>query len=233
MKLATEKTHALVIGSLAVLMAASMASATAVPFIEDFPADSAAWRNFNGSADINWSATGAPDGGSFAFTTFNFVNALANDTPALIRAQSDFGSSGGGFVGDWIGSGVDQFSVFVKHDAGMPLSFFARFASPVNFPAAVGLDFVPVPSGVWTELNFALNEFSPQLVFEGPSTFASVFSNIGNIQLGVSVPAGLAGVNADITFSVDKAAITPEPTSIIGLATGAFWLLGGVRRRRR
>ncbi len=233
MKFRTTKTTFAATCSLIVLLAASNASATTVPFVEDFPTDSASWRNFNGSADIDWSATGGPDGGSHAFDSFNFVNSLEDDTPALLRAQDDFGSSSGGFVGDWLTSGVDEFSVMVKHDAPEPLFFFARFASPFNFPAAVGLEFAPVPSGVWTELTFALSELSPQLIYEGPSTFASVFSNIGNIQMGVTVPAAMAGVDADITFSVDKAAITPEPASILGLGVGAFWFLGGVRRRQR
>ena len=103
MRLGTRKTHFLATGSMVVLLAASMAAATTVPFVEDFPTDSASWRNFNGSADIDWSAAGGPDGSSFAFDSFNFVNSLENDTPALVRAQSDFGSSGGGQVAKAVG----------------------------------------------------------------------------------------------------------------------------------
>jgi hypothetical protein len=66
------------------------------------------------------------------------------------------------------------------------------------------------------------------VTFEG-SDFATVFGNIGNLQIGVDVPAELAGMNRVVTFDVDKVSIVPEPTTLTLLAPGLAWLM---RRRR-
>jgi hypothetical protein len=56
-----------------------------------------------------------------------------------------------------------------------------------------------------------------------------VFGRIGNLQIGVTVPEALAGVDRDITFRIDKPAIVPEPGTLAILTIGALVLL---RRRR-
>lgn len=209
------------------------ASPAAVPFTEDFVADSANWFDNSGGSPLGWSPAGGPDGSSFALGSFNFVGSAPEDTPVIFRAQDEFGSSGGAFEGSWIADGVTEFSAFVQHDAGMPLTFFTRFSGPANFPGAFAIQFVPVPPNIWTEISFGIDPLNPQFVtFEG-SDFETVFGNIGHIQIGVSVPEALAGLDQTFTFGVDKPTILPEPTTIGLLAIGlSFGLVRGGRRRR-
>jgi len=200
-----------------------------VPFIEDFSADAANWREATGVAPLDWNASGGPDGGAFASTTFNFAQLAANDTPVLFRGHSAYDSSGGAFVGDWAAGGVDEFSLYVRQDTGMPLNFFARFASPGNFPGAAKVFVIPVPSDTWTQIQTILPD--PSLIFEGPFTYAQVFGNVGNVQIGVSVPAALAGVDQNFGFSIDKISIVPEPATLALLIGGG--LVAFSRRLRR
>lgn len=207
------------------------ASAATVPFTEEFTDGASGWFNAAGSATVGWQASGGPDDGSFALTEFNFVASAADDTPVLFRAQDEFNSSGDVFEGNWIADGVTEFSAFVRHDAGMPLTFFTRFASPFNFPGATGVSFVPVPSDTWTRISFAIASDSPQFVtFEG-SDFDTVFGNIGHVQIGVSVPEALAGVDAPFSFSIDKPTVVPEPGTLVLLGAAACG--SGVCRRRK
>lgn len=206
------------------------ARAATVPFTETFSADAANWRSAGGTANVDWTATGgAGDGGAFANTTFNFVGSAANDTPILFRGQDEFGSSGGAFVGNWVTGGVTGFGAAVRHDAGVPLNFFVRFASPANFPGANNVFFVPVPSGAWTNLFAALPNTS--LIYEGPLTYNQVFSNIGHVQVGVSVPAARAGVDSGVHFDLDNVRIVPEPATLALLAIGGLAIAARQRKR--
>jgi hypothetical protein len=211
-------------------MVAHRAAAATVPFTETFNANSANWFDSPGTTPLAWNVFGGPDGSPFASTNLNFVNFAANDTPVLFRAQDEFGSSGGAFVGNWVTDGVNGFSASVRHDAGVPLNFFVRFAGPANFPGANNIFFIPVPSGTWTELTAALP--NPNLVYEGPFTYNQVFSNIGHVQIGISVPQGLAGVDAPFSFDIDNVHIVPEPTSLALLAIGACVIGRRVASRR-
>lgn len=207
------------------------ARAATVPFTETFSAGAANWRNSAGTADVDWSASGGPGNGAFAHTSFNFAGSAANDTPILFRAQDEFGSSGGALVGNWVTDGVTGFGASVRHDAGVPLNFFVRFASPNNFPGANNVFFVPVPSGTWTDLFAALPNAS--LVYEGPLTYNQVFSNVGHVQIGVAVPPSLAGTDASIQFGIDNVSIVPEPATLGLLAIGGVAALVSRRRRVR
>ncbi len=213
----------------ALLISSGALAAPVVPFTEDFATDNSGWRDaFTGVP--TWNASGGPDGSSFISTTFNFSSNDSGDTPVLFRGQDEFGSSGGAFEGDWIAAGVDEFSVFVRHGASEPLNFFTRFASAFNFPGAVAVDFTPVSPGVWTEISFAIDPANPAFVsFEG-TDFNTVFSSIGHVQVGASVPDGLAGVDTDFTFAIDQPSIVPGPGSLamVGIAG-----LGALGRRRR
>ena len=220
---------AIALGVATTVLASEVRAAT-VPFTETFNAGSANWFDSPGTAPLAWNVFGGPDESPFASTTFNFVNSAANDTPVLFRAQDEFGSSGGAFVGNWVTDGVTGFNASVRHNAGVPLNFFVRFASPSNFPGANHVFFIPVPSGAWTPLSAALP--NPNLIFEGPLTYAQVFGNIGHVQLGVSVPQGLAGVNAPFSFDLDNVGIVPEPTSLALLLLGAGVVGRKVTRRR-
>lgn len=201
--------------------------ASVVPFTEDFAADNAAWKDAAG-ADLAFVASGGPDSSGFVTSAFSFASANANDPLTLIRGQDNYDSSSDAFVGNWISEGVTQFSAWVRHNAPAPLPMFARFATPVNFPGAAGIQFAPVLPNTWTLLTIEISPTSPQIVYEGPgATYNSVFGNVGNIQIGVSVPDALAGFTQVLTIDVDQPTITPEP------ATLGLFSLGGLMLLRR
>lgn len=208
----------------------SPARATIVPFTEDFSSGTANWRDSGGVTGLAWSATGGPDGGSYASGRFNFISSSPSSTPAIFRAHDAYDSSGDAFVGNWIADDVDLFSVSVRHDAPTALTFFTRFAPSANFPGAAAFNLTSVPPNTWTTLAFPINAGNPLFQYEGPGvTFNSVFSNIGNVQIGVAT-GSLSGVDQAYTFDVDKASITPEPATACLLLAGAFELM---RRRRK
>ncbi len=206
----------------------SNSSAAIVPFTEDFDNDAANWFDTTGMNLLDWFPAGGPDGGSYVSSIFNFLNSVPDDPAVLFRGHDAFDSSGDAFVGNWITDGVSEFSFFIRHNAPLPLTAFTRFASPMNFPGAVALEFVPLLPNVWTEISIAIDPANPQFItFEG-SDFETVFSNIGNLQLGVIVPRDLAGVDADFTFDLDKVTIIPAPAGFAVVVIGAL-----VNRRRR
>ena len=216
---------------LASLICTACALAGTVPFTEEFETDAAGWYDTSETLLLTWASDGGPDNSSHVLGAFNFLNSAPGDTPLLFRAQDEFNSSGGAFEGNWITGGVSEFSAFVRHDAGLPLTYFARFSSPFNFPGAVALNFAPVPSATWTLISFEIDPGSPQfLSFEG-SDFETVFSNIGHIQIGVSVPEGLAGIDQEFVFGLDKATIVPEPGTLAILVVGSGVFLGCRTRR--
>jgi hypothetical protein len=189
----------LVVGS------ANVSHATVVPFVEDFMSGSANWFNSSSSAPVGWASSGGPDNGSYATTTFNFVGSSSGSTPALFRAQDEFNSSAGALQGNWISDGVQKFQMRVRHNAGVPISFFVRFADPANFPGAAAAFSPPVPSGQWSFLQLSLPD--PGLVYEGSFGYGDVFDNIGHVQVGVFTPNSLVGVNQVVTFDLDKVTI--------------------------
>jgi hypothetical protein len=211
------------------------ARAATVPFTESFDAGSADWFDASGGSPLSWNPAGGEDG-AFASSTFNFVGSAEGDTPVLFRAQDEFGaagSSGGAFIGDWISDGVTTFSAFVRHDANVPLTIFTRFSSPFNFPGAVAIQFAPVSPDTWTEITVPIDANNPQFVtFEG-TDFGTVFGNIGHVQIGVSVPAELAGVDQAFTFGVDTASIVPEPAtaSLLLISTLGVWMRRRIHHR--
>ena len=208
---------AVAVGSVASVQAA------VVPFTEDFSADNANWKD-PASADLSFVAAGGPDASGFVTTAFSFAGAAEGDTPVLLRGQGNFDASGDAFVGDWTSEGVTTFSAWVRHDAPFPLTYFARFASPINFPGAVAINFAPVLPNTWTKISFDISALNPQFVtFEG-ADFNSVFGNVGNVQLGVSVSAALAGYTPAVTLGLDQPTITPEPATFGLMALGAWAL---------
>lgn len=205
---------------------ASSAHALVNPFTEEYATDASNWRQSDSVTPLVWNAAGGPDGSSYASAEFNFISSGAGSTPAIIRGQDAFDSSGDAFVGDWLAAGVTTFSFDIRHDAGVPLTIFARIATSANFPGAGAIDPIPVPSGVWTTVSFAVDPGT--WVLEGPVTFASVFGSVGNIQLGAD-PGSLANTDQVVTFDIDKVSIVPVPGT---LAFAGMIGLVGIRRRR-
>lgn len=215
---------------------AAPVQAVIVPFTENFASGPADWRQADGTNNLNWQAAGGPDGSSYASGPLSFQPFGPGEQPAILRAHDEYGasgSSGGAFVGDWIAAGATGFSAWVRHNATAPLTFYARYASPANFPGAASVQFAPVLPNTWTQLNFNLAFGTANLFLEGPTTplfYNSVFSNIGHVQIGAQVPAGLAGSPQVFTFDVDGVALVPEPAAALLVFLGAATL---VRRRVR
>lgn len=213
----------------AALACASIASASLVGATETFDAGSANWTNAAGTAFLDWFPGGGPDGSAYASGTFNFAGSNAGDTPVLLRAEAPAGASAGAFFGDYITAGVTELRFSVRHDGPVPMTFFTRFATAGNFPGATAIVFAPVFSNTWTELSIAIDPANPAFVtFEG-SDFSTIFSNIGRLQFGVSVDAGLAGFDQPVRFDIDNVRLIPAPGGI-GLA--GMLLIAGARRRR-
>lgn len=219
-----------------VLAAASAASALTVPFTEEFATDGANWRD-RAMSPVTWNSTGGPDGGSYASMSTTFTSNIAGDNVVLFRAQEEFNSSGNAFVGDWAGSGVRMVTAYVRHDAGAPLSFFARITPPANFPGAIAVQFGPVPSGTWTLIAIPVLEDGPNLIFEG-GDYATIFGAVGHLQFGTTVPAALAGSATPITFELDKPSIRDTSIPAVsewGLAAMTLGLMsfGTIALRRK
>ncbi|MGB0715485.1 MAG: IPTL-CTERM sorting domain-containing protein [Phycisphaerae bacterium] len=206
-------------GLATVLAGATIASAATVPFVEDFDANASQWFNGAGNAPASWLANGGPDGSAYISEPINLAAAAVDDTPIAVRGQVGFGSSGGAFAGNYIAEGVTEFRTFVRHDAPFPLTFYARFAGPGNFPGAIAVNFVPVFPNQWTEVVIPIDPNNPQFIsFEG-TDFGAVFNNVGNIQIGVSVAEGQAGFPFDITVDVDQ----PQILGVQSVPTVSTW----------
>jgi hypothetical protein len=116
----------------------------------------------------------------------------------------------------------------VRNNAPAPVNFFARFVSPAGFPGAVAVEFAPVLPGAWTEITIPIDPANPQFISFETSDFNTIFSSIGRIQVGVQVPASLAGNPGSFSFDLDQVSIVPEPASVM-LLMGLGVL--GLRRR--
>lgn len=218
---------------LAVSFLAASSQASINGFVEDFGADAANWRNFNGSAVLEWVATGGPDGSAYASSLFNLGGTSPGGfPPTVIRAQSSFGSSNGEYVGNWIAAGVTGVSFDIRHNLSEAVTLTGRFATPANTPGASTVSQTVIAPNQWTTITFDLTEGSPDIISLGGGTYNAIFSNIGNIQIGFNVPASLAGQNIDARFDIDNFAIVPAPGTGAGLAM-AFGAFGLASRRRR
>jgi hypothetical protein len=220
----------LFLSSILAIMAAAFchpARAT-VPFTEDFASGVSNWGDGSGVSLATFVANGGPDGSAFASSTATAFN-FADDNPVVVfRGQHAFNSSSHAFEGDWLGSGINQFSAYVWHDAPVALDFFVRFATASNFPGTAADDGTQVSPHTWTKLSYDISPSNPFLFPEGPpSFFDATFTSVGNIQIGFSVPVGFGADSNTYTFGLDQPSIAsvPEPASwllAISFATGLF-----------
>ncbi len=201
-----------------VTISGNIAAATSTVFTEDFT-NNANWLSGSFTA-LTEIATGGPDGSSYVSLDAAFNN-IGQGT--IYRGHDGFDASGDAFVGNWIDDGYTALTAFVRHNAPVSLNYFARLASPNNFPGA-GVDgSVSVPPNTWTEISFDVQQGSPKITtFEG-SDYNTVFSNIGNVQLAVSVPVGFENDARVFAFDLDKVSLAvPEPTSLLLLVAGSL-----------
>ena len=213
--------------------AVAPSAAVTVPFTEDFVSDTANWKDV-ASLDLAQVGSGGPDGGGYVTTEFAFTNANPQTgSSVLFRGQDLFNSSGDAFVGNWLTAGVRQLSAYVRHDAPEPVDFFARLATPANFPGVIFGASALVQPNTWTRLEFPISQTNPLVTVEGPpGNYNAALSNIGNLQIGARVPAALAADQTAYTFDLDKAFIVPEPSSILLLLAAAAIGLGPAIRSR-
>jgi hypothetical protein len=222
--------------------AATDASAGTFPFAEDFVTSNANWK-FNTATILGYAPAGGPDSSGYVTHTLAFSSASAT-SQTLFRAHADFNSSNQLYAGNWLTEGVFEVTAFVRHNAPQPLNFRARFASPFNFPGASALLPTAVSPNTWTKVAFEIDPNSEQYHQLGPdpmndqfegSNFNEIFANIGNIQIGVGIPAALRGGSTPYTFDLDQVRvnIVPEPAAGLLAAAGGGMALAIARRRCR
>jgi len=223
-------TASLVLAATALACSAS-AGAAITDFYETFASGAQNWRNSNGASVLGWTASGGPDGGAYVTSVFNLSGTSAGGfPPTVIRAQSNFGSSDGAYVGNWIAAGVTGVSFQFRHDLAEAITITGRFATPSNNPGASVVSSMVVAPNTWTLVGFDLREGSPDFVSLGGGTYAGIFSNIGNMQFGFTVPAPLAGQNIDARFDLTNFSVVPSPAAV---ALGLLAAPGFRGRRRR
>ena len=215
-----------------------------VPYTETFSVDAANWRISSSGTLAAWNPSGGPTGGTFisrigSGPDINFGSGTSG--PILFRGQDGFNSSDDRFVGDWLAGGVGTFSVDVFHTHSAALLFQVRLASPDNSPGASSVD-VSVGPNVWTKLTVPIVDSSTVFQTYGSpqsppnaAEFTAIFSDIGNIQIGLAsgqVGTG-GGLTASATFGLANPSITavPEPGTWAALGAAAI-VTAAVRLRR-
>lgn len=212
------------LGTMAALGLAGSAMAVINPFTETFSSSAANWSSSSSFTPLTYVGSGGPDGSAYASVDFSFVNNLPGDQPLVFRGQSNFGSSGNAFVGNWLAAGVTEFSFSVRQHATAPVSFFARFA-PAAGPGAVALFSAAATPGEWTTYTVSINPATP-FIYEG-TNFNAAFSNVARVQIGVLVDNVTAGQT--VTMDIDNVGIIPAPGAALLPLAG---LLAAGRRRR-
>lgn len=212
------------LGMAAAIGMAGSAMAVINPFTETFSSSAANWSSSSAFTPLTYFGSGGPDGSGYASVNYSFANNLPGDQPLVFRGQSNFGSSGNAFVGNWIAAGVTQFSFSVRHTSTAPMAFFARFA-PAAGPGAVAVFNTAAVAGEWTTYSVSIAPATP-FVYEG-TNFNTAFSNVARVQIGVLVDDAVAG--RTVTLDIDNVGIIPAPASALIPLAG---LLAAGRRRR-
>lgn len=218
---------------MSLLLFAMLATANtqAAGFTEDFTFSREGWisRTF---APLTHNATGGPDGG--AYVSFNGSFAPFAAGAVAFRGHEDFAASGNAFTGDWLTKHWIKFSAYVRHNGPAPAEFFARIANEFNFPAVAIENGVLVQPNTWTLIEFSVNKNNPLLTAEdpnNPTAFEDLFSDVGNVQIGLTAPAGFGTDTTPIVFALDKVTVAiPEPASCGLLMLGTC--VSVLRRRK-
>lgn len=213
----------------AALSVCTFASAEIVGFEERFVSGASNWRGATAASALEWFANDGVGGSTYVRSSFALSGTgTAGASQTLFCAHTALGSSGGGFAGNWVAAGVTGASFAFRHDLGVPIRVTGRFASPTNTPGAIAVSSQEVASGVWTTVTFDLTLRSPDLVsFEG-TRYLAVFSEIGAMEFGFSLPQALVGQQLTGNFDFTNFWIVPAPGPLAILA-----LAGVVMRRRR
>ncbi len=210
------------------LVLSAPVSAVIAPFTETFSSPGAAWSTSGAAlAALNYQPTGGPDGSGYGSANVSFATSPADSPRVIFRAVRNFNSSGGAFSGNWIAGGVTEVSFAVRNNSSVPVDFLARWvfgSSPVGAAAFVAPQAQP---GVWT--TYTVPVTASTFTYEGAFGFNTVFSDVSQFQIGVNVPAALAGQAGPFVFDIDNVRIVPAPA-----ASGLLGLIGlaGLRRRR-
>ncbi len=208
-------------------VAAGHSRALTVPYNETFSSATASWSGASTFTPLTYQPAGGPDGSGYASRSVSFASNPVGDIPLIFCGQSNFGSSGGNFWGDWIGGGVTALSFSVRHDAPVPVSFYARL-SPGG-AGAVALVSPAVAPNTWTTFTVPIDPSTP-FIFEGPGvTYGGTFGNVNRVQVGVQVGGALAGQAGPYFFDIDNVSIVPSPGCLTLLGAAGVWR---ARRRR-
>ncbi len=203
------------------------AMALVAPYTETFSSAAANWSSGSVFTPLDYVGSGGPDGSGYGSRAVSFANNTIADTPLLFRCQSNFGSSGNAFFGNWITGGVTEFTFSVRHNAPVAIDFFGRFATGAT-PGGVALTSSAVQPNTWTTFTVPITNSS--FIYEGPGVDFSIFNNINRIQVGVLMNNDIVGAAGPFSFDIDNVRITPAPGTALALCgVGAV----GLRRRRR
>jgi hypothetical protein len=201
--------------------------ALVVPFTEDFTSGASNWLN-GSSAAPTWSATGGVSDGGY-ISAPGAISGTGFGT-IVFRGNAAADASGDAFVGNWLTGGVTTFSAYVKHDALVPLNFYARLDAGSG-RAGSSVDF-SVPVGSWFQLNVPIVDAPTSFQSYGAGTFSTVFSSILNVQIALSTIQDPSTAGQTYNVSLDQVATVPEPASGALLGLGMF-AAGLVFLRRR
>jgi len=230
---------------IALLCAASTLAAVAAiprpilataPFTENFATSTSNWTT-GGGTPATFQPAGGPDGSSYASVTFTLNNIPFNAPIVMFRAQDEFNSSNHAFEGDWLASGINYISAYVRHNAPVSLGFFIRITPPNNFPGMIGEDFVGIPPNTWTRISYKLSpeKVNQNLFTEGePELYYTSLSNVGHIQIGFRVPDGFNSNTTTYITDLDQPSIDRLPVpgdyngnGLVDAADYVLWRNGG------
>lgn len=227
--------------AVAVAVAATSARAVTVPFTETFATSAENWATDSLGTSATWNAAGGPGNGTFISRAGTPGDGPFSG-PTIFRGQDNFNSSGDAFVGDWIADGVGVFSVDFFHDHSSSLNVSLRFANPFNDPGASSVNFLVSP-GAWTTLTVPIVDSTSSFQSYGslgavpnPTSFNTIFSNIGNIQLALASGQVGTGLPGGVTLGIANPTVAPVPEPgtwvvLVGAAAVAWIRLRSSRGR--